>query len=418
MSSDNSLVEKPTKAADKKTLGFQRGPLPSSDADIERIENVPGDVSLVEPKLKQKRTRRLKRHFARFWLCYCFWNVIFLAIFLPIFFLVVIPAIAQLVVNKSTLLLVNAEIMNPHPDWMILSLEAALDLPIAFPVRIDPLLLSIYDHKAKGNDTIFKANIDGTMIHGNTTLGFKDRYTPVDVDLWTNYVHQVVFEKNAPLPVKGETNAYLGILKSHVKVDKDIHQKSLNKFEGFSITNPSIDLYAEKGTNNLVANATLPNAGVLHLQIGTTFLDLKSGNYTIGNATIDDLVLLPGNNTVAVNGIIDLEYLIDNLKGILEGQSDALNRGALRLSAVGRSVVFDGEEVPYYTDAMKDLTLSADVSLASLLRNTLHGALHPNGTSILANLTSSSSGGSSSIHDIINNIDDPDGSLGLNKTSS
>ncbi|KAL4929873.1 DUF3712 domain-containing protein [Aspergillus undulatus] len=412
MSSNGSLVEKgdPPKGS-KNVLGVFRGPIAGSDADIERIENTPGDVSLVEPPLKQKKTKRVGRHFARFWCCYVFWSVIFLAIFLPIFFLVVIPAIAQLVVNKSTLLLVNATILEPRPDSMLLTLEAALDLPIALPVRIEPLVLSIYDHYAEGNDTIFKSTIDGAIIDGNTTLGVQGVHTSVNVPLWTHYVHQVVFEPHAPLPVKGETNAFLGVLKSHVKVDKDIHQNTLNKFEGFSITDPELLLNASRGEKNLVADATLPNPSVMTLQIGTTLLDLKSDNYTLGNATIDDLMLYPGNNTVPVNGIIDIEYLIDNLGGILKTQGDALNKGFLRLEAIGRSVEWNGEEVPYYTEAMKELTLTADVSLAALISNTLDGVLKPNGTNIFHNLTDPD--GPTNLHDIIGNIKDPDNSLGL-----
>ncbi|KAL4966341.1 DUF3712 domain-containing protein [Aspergillus stella-maris] len=418
MSSDGSLVEKrgDTPKGSRNVLGSLRGPIAGTDADIERIENTPGQVSLVEPPLKQKKTKRFGRHFARFWCCYVFWSVIFLAIFLPIFFLVVIPAIAQLVVNKSTLLLVNAQILEPRPDSILLTLEAALDLPIALPVRIEPLLLSIYDHQAEGNDTIFKSTIDGAIIDGNTTLGIQNVNTPLNVPLWTNYVHSVVFEPHAPLPVKGETNAFLGILKSHVKVDKDIHQNTLNKFEGFSITDPKLLLTPNENGSNLVANATLPNPSVMTLQIGTTLLDLKSDNYTLGNATLDDLMLYPGNNTVPVNGNIDLDYLIDNLGGILATQGDALSKGFLRLEAIGRSVEWNGEEVPYYTEAMKALTLTADVALGALVINTLDGVLKPNGTNIFHNLTDPD--GPTNIHDIINSIDDPDGSLGLNKTAT
>ncbi|KAL4922905.1 hypothetical protein BDW62DRAFT_4605 [Aspergillus aurantiobrunneus] len=419
MSSTGSLVEKKggaAKAGSKNVLGSLRGPIAGSDADIERIEGVPGEVSLVEPPLKQKRIQRVRRHFARFWLCYCFWNVIFLAIFLPIFFLIVIPAIAQLVVNNSTLLLVNAQIMEPRPDSILLTLQAALDLPLTLPVRIESLTLAVYKHDVQGNDTIFQSTIDGTIIDGNTTLGVQETYTPVNVPLWTQYVHQVVFEPHAPLPVKGETNAYLGVLKSHVKVDKDIHQNTLNSFAGFSIEDPKLLLPARPDGTNLIANATLPNPSVMTLQIGTTILDLKSGDYTLGNATIEDLMLYPGNHSVPVNGIIDLPYLIDNLHSILETQGDALNKGFLRLDTVGRSVVYDGEEVPYYTEAMQELTLTADVALGSLVINTLQGVIAPNGTNIFSNLTDPN--GPKDPHDIINSINDPDGSLGLNKTRS
>jgi hypothetical protein len=108
----------------------------------------------------------------------------------------------------------------------MLTLEAALDLPIELPVRIEPLVLEVYDKWSDGNNTIFSSRIDGTTIDGNTTLGVKNKFTPLNVPLWTDYVYRVVTEPNAPLPVRGSTNAYLGILKSHVKVDKDIHQHS------------------------------------------------------------------------------------------------------------------------------------------------------------------------------------------------
>lgn len=146
-------------------------------------------------------------------------------------------------------------------------------------------------------------------------------------------------------------------------------------------------------------------------------LDLKAGDYTLGNATIDNLILYPGNHSASVRGILDLEYLVQNLGGILKTQGDALNRGALSLTAVGRSVTHDGEDVPYYTKVMKELSLTADVSLAALIKNTVHGALHPEGEpGLLDSLTDSK--GDNKLHDALDGIRDRDNSLGLDKTSS
>ncbi|KAL3474592.1 hypothetical protein BJX99DRAFT_271568 [Aspergillus californicus] len=422
MSSNGSLVEKQGDSAKKGStlkntiLGAFRGPIAGSAADVEYLEAKPGDVSLVENPVKQKRTQRIRRHFARFWCCYVFWSVIFLAIFLPIFFLVVIPAIAQLVVNNSTLLLVNATIRDPKPDSIILTLEAALDLPINLPVRIEPIDLEVFNRELDGNNTVFSSLIDGKVIDGNTTLGVQERYTPLNVPMWTDYVHNVVFKPHAPLPVRGSTNAYLGVLKSHVTINKDIQQNTLNSFAGFSIEDPQILLPAREDGVNLVANATLPNPSVMTLQIGTTTLDLRSGDYLLGNATIDDLMLIPGNHSSPVAGIIDIGYLLENIQPILEIQGDALRNGILRLEAVGRSVTYNGENLSYYTDAMKQLTLTADVAIGSLLLNTIRGVIAPNGTNIFHNLTDPN--GPTNPQDIINSIDDPDGSLGLGNNNS
>ncbi|KAI9376187.1 hypothetical protein BJX61DRAFT_444262 [Aspergillus egyptiacus] len=417
MSSNNSLAEKKkdgaTKAASKNVLGFLRGPpSPSNEVDVEHLETKAGEVSLVEPKVKQRKRDKFRRHCARFWCCYIFWGVIFLAIFLPIFFLVVIPAVAQLVVDKSTLLLVNAVLLNPRPDSVILTLEAALDLPIAFPIRIDPITLDIFNRQADGNNTIFQAPIDAAIIDGNTTLGFKDRYTPLNVPLWTHYVYQVVTTPHAPLPVRGSTTAYLGILENPVTINKDIQQNTLNSFAGFSIEDPKLLIPARENGVNLIANATLPNPSVMTLQIGTTVLDLKSGDLVLGNATLNDLMLRPGNHSTPVEGIIDIGILLENLREILDAQGNALNRGFLRLDAVGRNVTFDGQEIPYYAEAMRRTTLPAEVPLAPLITNSIQGILAPNGTNIFANFTDPN--GPTNIHDILDSIEDPDGSLGLN----
>jgi hypothetical protein len=145
-------------------------------------------------------------------------------------------------------------------------------------------------------------------------------------------------------------------------------------------------------------------------------LDLKAGDYTLGNATIDNLILYPGNHSASVRGILDLEYLVQNLGGILKTQRDALNRGALSLTAVGRSVTHNGEDVPYYTKVMQELHLTADVSLAALLKNTVHGALHPDGgESILDGLTDSK--GDNKLHDAVNNLRERGINLELDESS-
>lgn len=142
-------------------------------------------------------------------------------------FLVAIPAISQLVVNKSDLLLVNAAIKEPKPDSFILTLQSALDLKIALPVRIEPITLNLYVHDLGAQNYWGDITIPGQTIKGNTTLGVANHLEPIhNLSTWNQYVHDVVFEKEAGLSVHGETNSYLGVLKSHVVMDKTIFSPS------------------------------------------------------------------------------------------------------------------------------------------------------------------------------------------------
>lgn len=310
----------------------------------------------------------------------------------------ILPSVSQRVVNNSNLVLVDASVMQPRPDSVILTMQSALKLPIGLPVRIDPITLDLFNRGESGNSTFAKLYLNGTTISGNTTLGVTSQFTPLNVDQWTKYVRGVVFEEHAPLSLKGTTMSYLGKLKSRVTMDKTIKQNTLNGFAGFSIDGSQLLLPAEPDGTNLIANATLPNPSVMTLEIGTTVLDLKSGDLVIGNATIDNLVLRPGNHSNPVRGRLDLKTVLKNLGPVLQSQKDSIRNGYLSLDSVTKTVVYEGVEVPYYTNVMKDLTLTAKIPIGGLLVNTLRGIFNKNGTNILdqLNITDSSSSESTS----------------------
>ncbi|KAI9040718.1 DUF3712 domain-containing protein [Aspergillus affinis] len=374
MDEKNYLASKDAKNA----VGIHRGPLPENGEgyDLEHIETA--DTITLE-KVKRTPTQNLRRHWARP---------------LPFdlrvrkltnnSFLLIIPAIAQRVVDNSTLLLVKADVMHPRPESVQLTIESALKLPLGVPVRIDPMTLSLFNRASPGNGTWGKLYLKDYTISGNTTLGVDKQFTPLNVAEWTQYVHNVVFMKHGPLSVWGKTTAYLGQIKNHITMDKDIPQNTLNSFEGFAIKDTQLLLPAREDGTNLIANATLPNPSVLTLEIGTTTLDVKSGDLVIGNATLDNLILRPGNHSTPVHGMLDLRVLIKNLRTVLATQLESIRDGTLTLDTVGKSVFYDGTEVPYYTNVMKNLTMTAQVPLAGLITNTLRGVLRPNGTNIFS----------------------------------
>lgn len=163
---------------------------------------------------------------------------------------------------------------------------------------------------------------------------------------------------------------------------------ALDSFTGFSISDSTLLLPARPDGTNLIGNATLPNPSVLTIEIGTIILDIYSGSLLIGNATLDGLTLKPGNHTNPISGVLDLKKILSNLGKVLTSQAAALKTGNLALSTITRSVVWNGTEVPYYTQVMHELTLVANVGLASILKNTLRNLLHPDGSSGSGNFTS------------------------------
>lgn len=93
-----------------------------------------------------------------------------------------------------------------------------------------------------------------------------------------------------------------------------------------------------------------------------------------------------------MHGILDLGTLISNLGEVIRTQSDSLTQGFLSLDTVGKSVVYDGVEVPYYTQVMSELVMTAKVPIADLLKNTLSEMVHGSGNNGTGGLLSALNG--------------------------
>ncbi|KAK9857522.1 hypothetical protein MYU51_021045 [Penicillium brevicompactum] len=334
---------------EKYIIGGNRGflnPGPDELAKLEKVESSMGSNTKKE---------KFRRHCRRFWCIYLIANVIFLAIFLPVFFLVVIPAVAQLVVNKSDLWIVNAEVMSPTPTTVEMTLAAKVNLKLALGVRLDPVIFYTFVRSYGHEDAWGAINIPGQTIKGNYTLGVDNQHTPLlNLTTWEAFVNQTVFQKETALSL-------LELL------------MALNRFEGFFIADSTLMLPAEDDGTNLIANLTLPNPTALSFQVGTITLDLKSGDtdLVIGNATVKDVILRPGNNTFPLRGVLNLRNILSNLGEVLASQSSAIRTGDLSLTAVTRTIVSNGTLIPYYTKVLGSLPLVANVGIGDVLKNTL-----------------------------------------------
>lgn len=129
---------------------------------------------------------------------------------------------------------------------------------------------------------------------------------------------------------------------------------------------------------------------MLTIEIGSIILDIKSGDLVIGNATLENFTLVPGVNSHPIHGVLDLGTIISNLGEVIKSQKQLFTTGDLNLATVTRSVIWNGQEVPYYTEVMSELTLVAHVPLLATLKNTfahlnltsLDNYLHPNASAV------------------------------------
>lgn len=114
-------------------------------------------------------------------------------------------------------------------------------------------------------------------------------------------------------------------------------------------------------------------------------LNLKSADLIIGQATVLNVLLKPGNNTVTLRGRVEISTVLENLPEILDAQKAALANGDLELSASGNSTVYNGVHINYYEEVLNNLTLVTRVPIIEILGGTLQGLLD-NSDSVLGKI--------------------------------
>ena len=100
-----------------------------------------------------------------------------------------------------------------------------------------------------------------------------------------------------------------------------------------------------------------------------------AGGLTIGQATIYNAVVYPGDNTFPASGRVYFDVILDNLAVIIASQTNALRNGNIEITASGNSTVFDGQHIQYLESVLNGLSLAAQVPIGLLAAGTLEGIL-------------------------------------------
>jgi hypothetical protein len=163
---------------------------------------------------------------------------------------------------------------------------------------------------------------------------------------------------------------------------------------------------------NLQGTVILPNPSVVtfelvrdhHLKIqmtkevtflqGNVTLNMIVGGVVIGQGRINNVLLAPGNNTVALSATVDLKTAIENLPRLLQAETKSLVNGNVVVSASGNSTIFNGVHIPYYEQVLNNLVITGEVPLIQILVDSLDMALGPNST-LLSSLLGAFTGGNS-----------------------
>lgn len=96
---------------------------------------------------------------------------------------------------------------------------------------------------------------------------------------------------------------------------------------------------------------------------GNVTMNLAIAGRSVGTTTLTNLVLKPGNNSVAMTGAVDQGYIIN----LLLSKNNPYKDGIVPFDITGNSTVYNGKEIPYFTKALSANKMSIKLDVGSAL---------------------------------------------------
>lgn len=138
-------------------------------------------------------------------------------------FLIIIPAIAQLIVEKTSLPVHSAAILDPKPDRVSFSLHTSLSIPAGIKVHIDPINLTLFIRDEPPIEPYLRIPLHGQDLAGTTDITVTRNDTKIlDKPDFIQVLTHAVYQKSIIMSAKGSTMGHLGALDAPLTLNKDI----------------------------------------------------------------------------------------------------------------------------------------------------------------------------------------------------
>lgn len=302
-------------------------------------------------------------------------------------FLVIFPAVIQLLVGKANLPINGGVFLANSPTTAIVSINTALSIPAGIKATLDPVTLYLYSKKTAVFSPFLGLEIGKTQLDGYTEVNIADKLVTIlnqtEMESW---FEGVVQNSQTALSVKGSTKVHLGALNYNVNIDKTQNIPTLNNLAGLGFGGLSLVLPADTDGTNFKGNLTLPNSSPLTIGLGNLTLNILSGPVLIGILRLQDVVAPPGNTSLAFRGELYFDAILQNLGPIIQSQASAIKDGNLNVSASGNSSLINGQHITYIENVLNKQVLSTQIPILTLVTQ-LAGSLLSGGTT-LSNLGS------------------------------
>ncbi|KAF9089318.1 hypothetical protein BGX23_006771 [Mortierella sp. AD031] len=356
-SSNNLLNEK-----DSRDMPFPEAETEYSSVSGDREKQLGGDhESFQEDEYNSPHKPHQPPFYRRkkvIWTCVA-GTVVFLAIFVPLLILVIIPKIAQAILNSSSMLILQLNMTNPGETSLTVSVSAEVGgIPKIFSADMEfsEMVMVHWNSQVIGSMALDPVHVSGgkgqILQETSFTIENKEAFAAFAKDMLAADGFEWTLTSTATLKALGQTIKGLD-------VNKVLKMNGLSNFSNLKILKFDLPADAPEGAK-ISIQAAIANPSPIGMSLGTITLDMSFETAYLGRVVAKDVVL------------VGSQPMILNLEGILLRQTEQVHLDELSLlisnylggivtpaKAKGISVLPDGvNAVSWLTSAVTAMTMT------------------------------------------------------------
>lgn len=281
----------------------------------------------------------------------------------------------------------NLVVINPTPNSIHLVQDAISRSTSPYHPWLDPFNVSI---GLLGAPAYGIVGLPGLTSGDHVPVHIEQDVQLIDPDAFADYNVALITSQSIQQTITGSTWLHEGSLPAtDVSYNKQptivgrsnnprpclvcmLTQIGFNNLTGLNITQFAISLAPQSDGTNINGTLLIPNPTIITVAMGNVTFNTFVNDTLIGNATIQDFVLKPGNNSYSMRGVTDQVTVLSMLQNNYPS-------GILPVRIVGNSSIYNGQHLTYYEKALQantqHLNLNVGAALAAAGINITGGGL-------------------------------------------
>lgn len=327
-------------------------------------------VTQAEIASDKPRRRGCLGHCARFWWAYLIVVVVIVVVVVPVVLLVGVPRIAQQKLDEAELSFDGLIASDTQTQNLTMSINSTIRTDGSVHANIDAFPGSMYLEDYEPHTPFATLNFPPTTADALQTVNVT-QFLPIEnLEALTRFNTWLLANESLRVTVQGDTHVHVrGISRAYpVTFKKTITMDGLRGLDGTVVTPTWVSLTNDENNNNFKANVTIPNTSRVEFDLGNvTFYNYLLGK-EVGTVYIDNLTLRPGLNYYTMRATINNGDVINAL-----GQKPYCeNNGVLPFQIRGKSVIRNGQPLPYFADALASHNQTVEIPIGAAVKTFLN----------------------------------------------